>query len=887
MTFDGKANFSVSTIAVAPSTPIAGLSLAVQPTEGALFPTPPFNAVVCGVDETPLAENAEIIRVTAKTGDVFTIERAQEGSKVRAIGTGDQIFSGDTARSWTDVQTAIEANIPNAQKGIANGVATLDNTAHQTLAQIPNAVVKSTLKALGEVTGTITPNLSEGNVFTATEGTSALTINKPVNWPTGAQAIYGELVVFKNEHGLTVEVSGWLGTAPTFNTGPEAVNTIPFVSWDNGVHWYGVGTEAALVKSLIESQKNLARGSANPAVAPGYTWAINVKDEAYGAKGDGKIITDAEIASTSHELHSVSAAFTTGDVGKTIGISGASTKLGGVLNATISSVAAGVATLSVAATVTVTGAVACYGTDDTAAFQAAANACPSYAYTGSELAQGAGAFVYAPSSIYIIAGEVTWGQRIAFRGDGPGQSILAPMSGKNMMKSPTSSFEKPNQEMVFENFGVRATWMFSATNTYSAGIRPFEMPYQRRLQLHRVTVVDSPATSFPFDFPSEYYTVSECFAINSGRLNNGEEPGGAGFGIGVHDTKNVEPATITNNFALGGKRYGIFIEGQSAGEASGASKTYRFIGNYCANNEFGIGISGSVAPIVIGNTCIGNTEAGISLDEGTLPAGFEPSQAVVTGNICPENGDGIRVQGISEASKTPPGWKTLITDNMCQLNEKHGIAVIANTVAVAGMKISDNILLQNKLSGLRIYYGGATNTAELVQSVITDNMALNNGTAKVSEDYDGIRIELPCVDVTLDDNRCFDRQGSKTQEHGITCTSTFTGGSVRNNDLRGNALTNGTVFKTTPASATTALSGNLGWVHPAPATVTVTASPFTYKAAECPETLYIYGGKPTKINLNGVRITAENTTNLIVPLQSGDEVEIAYTEVPVVKNRKA
>jgi len=105
MAFDGHKNFSVSLVAVAPSPATSGTSLTVTSGEGALFPAAPFNVTLAPPSGLPTAANAEIVRVTARTGDVFTLARAQEGSTARAIQVGDLIAATVTAKTVTDLET--------------------------------------------------------------------------------------------------------------------------------------------------------------------------------------------------------------------------------------------------------------------------------------------------------------------------------------------------------------------------------------------------------------------------------------------------------------------------------------------------------------------------------------------------------------------------------------------------------------------------------------------------------------------------------------------------------------------------------------------------------------------------------------------------------------
>jgi hypothetical protein len=102
-------NFAYSLVATAPSPATSGTSLVVTTGQGALFPTPPFNATVWAANAQPTTANAEIVRVTNITSDTLTITRAQETSlgapSARSIVVGDQIAATITAQTLVDAET--------------------------------------------------------------------------------------------------------------------------------------------------------------------------------------------------------------------------------------------------------------------------------------------------------------------------------------------------------------------------------------------------------------------------------------------------------------------------------------------------------------------------------------------------------------------------------------------------------------------------------------------------------------------------------------------------------------------------------------------------------------------------------------------------------------
>jgi hypothetical protein len=125
------------------------------------------------------------------------------------------------------------------------------------------------------------------------------------------------------------------------------------------------------------------------------TGAVNVKD--YGAKGDGLALTSCSITATSTTVTCSGTSFTTSDVGKVVDIVGAgSSGPSNILSTSISAVASNTSiTVANAATNTVSGAAGNYGTDDTAALNAAFTA----AYTGNKS-------VLIPTGTYEVSGTV-------------------------------------------------------------------------------------------------------------------------------------------------------------------------------------------------------------------------------------------------------------------------------------------------------------------------------------------------------------------------------------------------------------------------------------------------------------------------------------------------
>jgi hypothetical protein len=132
-----------------------------------------------------------------------------------------------------------------------------------------------------------------------------------------------------------------------------------------------------------------------------FTWQTNITElkwniDGFGAAGDGKIATNVSMTSGSMAVTVVGGTFTTNDIGKVFSLYGAGSS-GQNLTTLITNVA-GVNSITVsnAAVATVSSNSAVYGSDDTAAIQAAMN----------YVATNGGGTILFPSGIYIVNGPL-------------------------------------------------------------------------------------------------------------------------------------------------------------------------------------------------------------------------------------------------------------------------------------------------------------------------------------------------------------------------------------------------------------------------------------------------------------------------------------------------
>lgn len=149
-------------------------------------------------------------------------------------------------------------------------------------------------------------------------------------------------------------------------------------------------------------------------------WVFDVTASAYGAVGDAQVVTDGAMASGTAVLTSATANWPSTVVGKSISVKGAGPTGVTTLVTTVASwQSATQITLSAANASggAVSGAVVIWGTDDTAAIQAAVDAAESYLAAGHTYAQ-----VYFPPRPYIVAGPLKNAK------SGNGQIVFGPYS---------------------------------------------------------------------------------------------------------------------------------------------------------------------------------------------------------------------------------------------------------------------------------------------------------------------------------------------------------------------------------------------------------------------------------------------------------------------------
>lgn len=194
-------------------------SLSVASGSGALFPTLTGSDVFY-VTLANLAGTVEIVKVTARSTDTFTIVRGQDGTTAASWSTGDKVELRPTA-------AGLQAMLQTTDVGVS--VQAYDAaTAKTNVVQSFSAAQRGTVSALTDA-ATITPDFAVANNFSVTLGGNR-TLANPTNLTAGQSGI---ITVTQDATGSRTLAYGsyWKfasGIAPTLTTTASAVDVLAY-----------------------------------------------------------------------------------------------------------------------------------------------------------------------------------------------------------------------------------------------------------------------------------------------------------------------------------------------------------------------------------------------------------------------------------------------------------------------------------------------------------------------------------------------------------------------------------------------------------------------------------------------------------------------------------
>lgn len=270
-------NNATSTLASSINSSVTSLSVAIG--QGALFPTlgggDYFYCTLANV-----AGTVEIIKVTARTSDTFTIVRGQDGTTGAFWTAGDKVELRLVAASLNDVPKLDEANtftganaygtpasitltnatglpVGSGVSGLGTGVATaLGNTANATggvvtvdgSATLTNKTLTNPTVTNYVETVVVISNSGTSQTLALTNGTVqtvTMTGNCTFTMPTATAGKSFILIISTGAGGFTgtfTSVKFPNNTAPTLTTTASRWDILTFVA--DGTNWYGNSAQA-------------------------------------------------------------------------------------------------------------------------------------------------------------------------------------------------------------------------------------------------------------------------------------------------------------------------------------------------------------------------------------------------------------------------------------------------------------------------------------------------------------------------------------------------------------------------------------------------------------------------------------------------------------------
>lgn len=211
-------DYATSTVATAPSPATSGTSLTVASGHGSRFPATPFSVTAHPANEMPTLDNSEKLTVTNKSGDVFTITRAQGDTTAKSIADGwmitNALFKDDLdAKAEDSTVVKLSGNQTIAGSKTFTGYTTLsgglnmENTSIENVQYPARGDMAASKDYVDGIVPTSLDDIAEGSTnkyFTSTEKSklSGIEAGAQVNTVTSVAGRTGAVTLVKGDVGL-------------------------------------------------------------------------------------------------------------------------------------------------------------------------------------------------------------------------------------------------------------------------------------------------------------------------------------------------------------------------------------------------------------------------------------------------------------------------------------------------------------------------------------------------------------------------------------------------------------------------------------------------------------------------------------------------------------
>jgi hypothetical protein len=337
-------------------------------------------------------------------------------------------------------------------------------------------------------------------------------------------------------------------------------------------------------------------------------------------------------------------------------------------------------------------------------------------------ADGLPRVIYAPPGVYSIRDAGTaWRSGVSLIGAGAGATRFVLSNAGNPDDPVPLAFFTTQQhgasvanhiaDVTFADFEVDGSAV--QTPEYTVLAKGLGLQYVLRGRFRDLYIHDTGGTGFGCDFLQDT-VVHGVVAERCGRMGKGDDPGGAGLGVGVGGWGDDERLTINACTATRNGMNGIFLELQKDTwpPPCGIAVT----GCHVQHNRFGISDWGAQGLVVSACTIVGNLVAGFDVSsQGTTSVGGRGgivSACLIDGNV----GDGIVI------GNTPGPYS--FRGNRVSGNGRFGFHRAdlegGDQEATRDVVLHCNEIWGNALDGIRI-------GAAVIDQSIVDNRVRGNG----------------------------------------------------------------------------------------------------------------------------------------------------------------
>jgi hypothetical protein len=266
-------------------------------------------------------------------------------------------------------------------------------------------------------------------------------------------------------------------------------------------------------------------------------------------------------------------------------------------------------------------------------------------------------------------------------------------------------------DCTFSGFEIDGSGM--RLEEYDPLAKGLGIQYVLRGRFRDLYIHDTPGTGFGCDFLQDT-VVDAVLTERCGRLDTGDQPGGAGIGVGIGGWGTTERLTITACTSRGNGTNGIFVELQR--QMWPPPRGIRITACHVEDNRFGISDWGADGLVVTGCTMIGNHEAGFDISAlgtaGMAGRGGMVVNCVIDGNVR----DGIGL-GNTPGPYMISGCRVSANGRYGYWQHDFGEGYSGPAVDVV---LDANQISDNGLDGIRVEGG-------LDHSAFTRNRIRNNG----------------------------------------------------------------------------------------------------------------------------------------------------------------